>query len=93
MRVALAFLQHYREHGDYLERTYGYLERVGIEAVQEAVLDPTGRPRCSSASAIAKAAADPDPWRERHAPVHPKQFAELDTEPERSTSSAAEAPR
>ena len=24
--------------------------------------------------------ADPDPWRERHDPVHPKQFAELDTE-------------
>jgi nitrite reductase (NADH) large subunit len=32
--------------------------------------------------AIAKAAADPDPWLERRAPVHPKQFAELDTEPE-----------
>ena len=30
---------------------------------------------------IAKAAADPDPWRERHNPVHPKQFAELDTDP------------
>ena len=28
---------------------------------------------------IAKAAADPDPWRERHDPVHPRQFAELDT--------------
>ena len=28
---------------------------------------------------IAKAAADPDPWRERHAPVHPRQFAELDS--------------
>ena len=27
---------------------------------------------------IAKAAADPDPWRERHDPVHPRQFAELD---------------
>ena len=30
---------------------------------------------------IAKAAADPDPWRERHAPAHPNQFSELDTEP------------
>ena len=29
-----------------------------------------------------KAAADPDPWLERHDPVHPKQFAELDSEPE-----------
>ena len=29
--------------------------------------------------AIAKAAADPDPWLERHDPVHPKQFAELES--------------
>ena len=28
-RVALAFLQYYREHAEYLERTYGFLERVG----------------------------------------------------------------
>ena len=39
MRIALVFLQHYREHGEYLERTYGYVERVGIDAVREAVLD------------------------------------------------------
>ena len=49
----------------------------GIEPVREAVLgdmdDLLERYR------IAKAAADPDPWRERHAPVHPKQFAELDS--------------
>jgi nitrite reductase (NADH) large subunit len=78
MRLALAFLQHYREHGEYLERTYGFLERVGIDAVREAVLgDADG---LIERLGIAKAAADPDPWRERHDPVHPKQFAELDTE-------------
>ena len=83
IRVALTFLQHYREHGEYLERTYGFVERVGIDAIRAAVLDEeSGRRRCSSATAIAKAAADPDPWLERHDPVHPKQFAELDTEPE-----------
>jgi nitrite reductase (NADH) large subunit len=75
---ALAFLQHYREHGEYLERTYGFLERVGIEAVREAVT--AGRDGLLERYRIAKAAADPDPWRERHDPVHPKQFAELDTE-------------
>ena len=64
--IALAFLQHYREHGEHLERTYGYIERVGLEAVQEAVLDPDGgRPRCSSASRSPRPPADPDPWRER----------------------------
>jgi nitrite reductase (NADH) large subunit len=81
LRVALAFLQHYRERAEYLERTYAYLERVGIEAVREAVLDPELQAMLLERYAIAKAAADPDPWRERRDPVHPKQFAELDSEP------------
>jgi nitrite reductase (NADH) large subunit len=78
-RVALAFLQHYREHGEHLERTYGFLERVGIAAVAEVVLDPDQQRALLERFAIAKAACDPDPWRERHAPTHPKQFAELDS--------------
>ncbi len=81
-RVALAYLQYYREHGDHLERTYGFQERVGLEAVQAEVLDPEKQAALLERFAIAKAACDPDPWRERAAPVHPKQFAELDSEPE-----------
>ena len=78
-RVALAFLQYYRENGEYLERSYGFVERVGITAIRQAVL---GEPQAELLERfqIAKAAADPDPWRERHAPVTPKQFAELDSE-------------
>ena len=81
-RLALVFLQHYREHAEYLERTYGYVERVGIDAVREAVLHPDNAAELLERYRIAKAAADPDPWRERHDPVSPKQFAELDSEPE-----------
>jgi nitrite reductase (NADH) large subunit len=80
-RVALAFLQYYREHAEYLERTYGFVERLGIEPIREAVLGEA-QAELIERYRIAKAAADPDPWRERHAPVTPKQFAELDTEPE-----------
>ena len=54
----------------------------GIEAVREAVLDPEHAAELLERYRIAKAAADPDPWRERHDPVHPKQFAELDSEPD-----------
>jgi len=90
-RVALAFLQHYREEGEHLERTYGYLERVGLEGVQEAVLDPERMAALLERFAIAKAACDPDPWRERAAPVHPNQFAELDSEPELDLVALAEA--
>lgn len=82
IRLALAFLQHYREQGEYLERTYAYLERVGVEAVREVVLDPVRQAQLLERYAIAKAACDPDPWCERHAPVHPNQFAALDTEAE-----------
>ena len=82
LRLALAFLQHYREEADYLERTYAYVERVGIELVRDVVLDPARQAELFERYAIAKAAADPDPWLERRSPVHPKQFAELDTEPE-----------
>jgi nitrite reductase (NADH) large subunit len=78
IRLALAFLQHYRERAEHLERTYAYLERVGIEAVREAVLDSSEQAALLERYRIAKAACDPDPWRERDAPVHPRQFAELD---------------
>ncbi len=81
-RVALAYLQHYREHGEHLERTYHYMERVGLEAVQAVVLDPEQQTGLLERYAIAKAACDPDPWRERYAPVHPNQFSELDSDPE-----------
>jgi nitrite reductase (NADH) large subunit len=80
-RVALAYLQHYREQGEHLERTYGYQERVGLEAVQQAVLDPVEQAALIERFQIANAACDSDPWRERARPVHPKQFAELDSEP------------
>jgi nitrite reductase (NADH) large subunit len=80
-RAALAFLQYYRENAEYLERTYAFVERVGISEVREAVLGDS-EAALLERYRIAKAAADPDPWRERHAPVTPKQFAELDSEPE-----------
>lgn len=78
IRLALVFLQHYREQGDYLERTYTYVERVGIAAVREVVLDPQRQEELLERYRIAKAAADPDPWRERHEPAVPRQFEELD---------------
>ncbi|MDP8942704.1 MAG: nitrite reductase large subunit NirB [Actinomycetota bacterium] len=84
LRLAITFLQHYRENAEYLERTYAFVERIGMEAIDRAVLDEeSGEPaRLRERFRIAKAAADPDPWLERRDPVHPNQFAELDSEPE-----------
>lgn len=78
-KVALAFLQYYRENAEYLERTYGFVERVGIAAIREQVLGDA-QAELLERLQIAKAAADPDPWRERYSPVTRKQFAELDTD-------------
>ncbi|MGH2958396.1 MAG: nitrite reductase large subunit NirB [Solirubrobacterales bacterium] len=82
MRVSTTFLQHYRENAEYLERTYGYVERVGLDFIKEAVLnEDSGEPeRLRERFRIAKAAVV-DPWLERNNPVHPKQFSELDSEP------------
>ena len=81
-RIALAYLQYYRENGEHLERTYGFQERLGHEAIQAVVLDPDEQAALLERFAIAKAACDPDPWRERREMVHPKQFSELDSDPE-----------
>ena len=75
LRAALLFLQHYREDAEYLERTYHYVERAGIEAVraatveappdvQEALLDRFQRSRARVS----------DPWLEGGAPRTPLQF-------------------
>ncbi|MBI4898430.1 MAG: NAD(P)/FAD-dependent oxidoreductase [Actinobacteria bacterium] len=81
MRIATTFLQYYREHGEYLERTYGFVERVGLDVVRENVLDEsTGEPqRLRERFRLARAAVT-DPWLERREPVHPKQFSEIDSE-------------
>ena len=52
IRLALVFLQHYRENGDYLERTYGYIERVGHRR------GPRGRARPGAAGGAARALPD-----------------------------------
>src|SRR5206468_3908911 len=59
-----------------------YVKDIGLVAVDAEVVDPAIQAELIERFAIAKAAADPDPWLERHSPVHPKQFAELDSEPE-----------
>ena len=80
--VALAFLQHYREQAEYLERTYAYLERVGIDAVRKAVLDPDESARAARALRDRQGGRrSRTPGASGATPVHPKQFAELDTEP------------
>lgn len=77
--VALTFLQYYREHADYKERTYTFMERVGLDTVQAVVFNEVEGPALRERFHLAQAAAIRDPWLERRAPVVPNQFSELDT--------------
>jgi nitrite reductase (NADH) large subunit len=69
------FFQYYRESANYLERTYDFVERLGIEKVRkETVYAPDAvrqglRDRFSRSKAHAV-----DPWLEGREPRHPTQF-------------------
>jgi nitrite reductase (NADH) large subunit len=78
LEAAELFFQYYREHANYLERTYDFVERLGIEnvrketvyapeAVQAGLLD-----RLRKSKARAK-----DAWQEGSVPHHPTQFIPL----------------
>jgi nitrite reductase (NADH) large subunit len=77
MRVATALLQHYRENGEYKERLYDFVPRVGLEEIRRVVLDPERSAALLERFRIAKAAVS-DPWMEREEPYHPRQFSDLD---------------
>lgn len=70
------FMQYYREHGKYLERSYGFVERVGIETLRKILVeDSLGI--CARLDAEIQKAVDAyhDPWQEAEIPVYPAQFS------------------
>jgi nitrite reductase (NADH) large subunit len=72
------FMQYYRENAKYLERTYGFVERLGIEKLRRLlVADEEGI--CARLDADIQAAVDAyvDPWLEASAPMHPEQFSNV----------------
>jgi nitrite reductase (NADH) large subunit len=78
LRVMTTFLQYYRENAAYLERTYDFVPRVGLEEVRRVVLDAEQGERLRERFRLAKAAAIRDPWAaEADEPRHPTHFAEL----------------
>jgi len=71
------FMQYYREHAKYLERTYDFVPRIGIEKLRSLLVDDA-EGICSALDAAIQAAVDAyvDPWQEAVEPVHPSQFAD-----------------
>jgi nitrite reductase (NADH) large subunit len=72
------FIQYYRENARYLERTYDFVERVGIDRLRRLLVDDAeGIGAELDAAMQATVDAYRDPWREADAPVHPAQFASV----------------
>jgi nitrite reductase (NADH) large subunit len=76
LRVMGRFMQHYRENARFGERTYDYVERVGLDRLKRLLVDDE-EGECARLDAEMQRSVDAyvDPWREADAPAHPTQFA------------------
>jgi nitrite reductase (NADH) large subunit len=75
MTLTGRFLQYYRENANWLERTYGFVPRVGIEKIQAIVVhDAEGIAEQLDANMAKSVAAYRDPWQDGKAPVAEGQF-------------------
>ena len=78
LEAATVFFQYYREHGNYLERTYDFVQRYGMEKVRrETVYAPRPVQEALLARLAKSKERTPDAWLERNAPRHPKQFVQI----------------
>ena len=69
------FMQYYREHAKYLERTYDFVERLGIDKLRAIIVnDSDGIAATLDAAMQESVDAYVDPWQEAQEPVHPAQF-------------------
>ncbi len=69
------FMQYYREHGKYLERTYGFLERIGVDTLKSILVDDS-LGICAQLDERMQSAvqAYKDPWKESDVPAYQGQF-------------------
>ncbi len=72
------FMQWYREQAKYKERTYTFVERIGIERIRAVIVDDADGIAAELDAALDRAAAAVrDPWKEADAPKTANQFATL----------------
>ena len=72
------FMQYYRENARYLERTYGFLDRIGISKIRAIVVDDVdGIAERLDRDMEISLEAYKDPWTEASAPATTNQFASV----------------
>jgi nitrite reductase (NADH) large subunit len=78
LTAAVLFFQYYRENANYLERTYDFVERVGIEKVRKDTVYAAEKQKKALLRRLQKSKAlSRDAWLERVNPVHPTQFVQI----------------
>jgi nitrite reductase (NADH) large subunit len=78
LKYAGRFMQFYRENAKYLERTYGFVGRVGITKIRAVVVDDSDGIAARLDEQMQKSVdAYRDPWLEAYTPATPNQFASL----------------
>jgi nitrite reductase (NADH) large subunit len=78
LEAAQLFFQYYREHGNFLERTYDFVERFGIEKVRRETVYAPPDVREALLDRLAKSKAlSRDAWLERDEPRNPTQFVQI----------------
>ncbi len=78
LEYCAAFLQLYREEARYLERTAGWIERVGLDYVRQRIADDAeGRRQLAKRFAESQRHAQVDPWAERAAGLDGGEFHPL----------------
>ena len=79
LEAAELFFQYYREHANYLERTYDFVERLGIEKVRKETVYAPAPVKAALRDRLRKSKARArDAWQEGRTPVNPTQFIPLD---------------
>ena len=78
LEAAALFFQYYREQANYLERTYDFVERTGIEQVRRDTVYASEAVRAGLLDRLRKSKARAqDAWLEGQAPRHRTQFIPL----------------
>ena len=78
LEAAELFFQYYREHANYLERSYDLVVRVGIDRVRKETVYAPAEVREGLLQRLRKSKArSRDAWQEGRDPVHPSQFIPL----------------
>ncbi|MFC7533349.1 nitrite reductase large subunit NirB [Actinoplanes sp. GCM10030250] len=75
IRLTGRFLQYYRENANWLERTYSFVPRIGVDRIREIVVEDSDGIAAQLDAAVEEAVqAYKDPWKERAEEATPGQF-------------------